>query len=111
MTSSIFLPSTPPAALISSAFSLAPLSAGPSIEDWLPVTLNGAPILIVSWAIAGCSKSEPEATAKPAAMADLSTILLVDVMRSFLFGHGGSARQSVRTTIHDPQQLRSDGRS
>src|SRR6478735_3151520 len=83
MTSSSFLPSTPPASFISFTFTLAPLRAGASTEERAPVTLNGAPILMVSCAAAG-RESGPAAIARPATTADPNTVLLVSFMCSFL---------------------------
>src|SRR4029077_14770375 len=56
---------------------------GASTEERAPVTLKGAPILMVSWAAAG-RESEPEVIARPANMADPNTVLLVSFMCSFL---------------------------
>src|SRR6266851_5330587 len=84
MTSSSFLPSTPPASFISFTFTLAPLRAGASTEERAPVTLNGAPILMVSWAAAGRGIRPHTAIARPATTADPNAVLLVGFMCSFL---------------------------
>src|SRR5579863_4102298 len=115
MTSSIFLPSTPPASLISFAFTLAPLRAGASTEERAPVTLNGAPILMVSSAAAGRDENVPEAITRPADAADLNTVLLVSFMGSFLSAFvkqcGNSserqleiAHNAARTEDHDQDE-------
>src|SRR5438477_4811854 len=115
MTSSSFLPSTPPASLISFTFTLAPLRAGASTEERAPVTLNGAPILMVSWAAADPAVSAPAASARAAAAADPNTVLLIIFMGSFLSGFvkqcgNPSKRQleiahnTARTEDHDQDE-------
>src|SRR6266540_7046058 len=59
---SILRPSTPPAALISFAASLAPLAAGRSSADSSPVSAKPPPILIASVAAAGADVASPPAT-------------------------------------------------